>query len=189
MPVPFQHKRSSTPGATPTLLAGELAFNLADKRVFTANSSVVFDALQATSSNLTITNSVLTVGNTTVNVVVNSTVIVVGGVPVYPNLPQVSQSTAYTTVLLDANKHILHPSADNNARTFTIANNSSVAYPIGTAITFVNQANVLTIAIETDTMVLAANGAAGNRTLANNGIATALKITSTSWLISGAGLT
>ena len=29
---------------------------------------------------------------------------------------QNSKSTAYTTVLLDAGKHILHPTADNNAR-------------------------------------------------------------------------
>lgn len=105
-------------------------------------------------------------------------------------IPQNSQSTAYTLVLADANKHILHPSADTTARTFTIPANSSVAYPIGTAITFVNQnaAGVLTIAITTDTMRLAGVGTTGSRTLAANGTATALKITSTEWIISGVGL-
>jgi len=105
-------------------------------------------------------------------------------------LQQNSQSAAYTTVLADAGKHILHPSADTTARTFTIASNASVAYPIGTAITFVNQvsAGVLTIAIATDTMRLAGEGTTGSRTLDPNGIATALKITSTQWLISGTGL-
>jgi len=116
-------------------------------------------------------------------------VIAVEGVPLFAGIPQNSQSTAYTTVLADAQKHILHPTADNNARTFTIAANASVAYPIGTCITFVNQINTVTIAINSDTLTLAGSGATGSRTLAANGIATALKITSTIWIISGTGLT
>lgn len=106
-------------------------------------------------------------------------------------ITQNSKSTAYTLVLADAGKHILHPSADTTARTFTIPANSSVAYPIGTAITFVNQnsAGVVTISINTDTMRLAGAGTTGSRTLAANGVATALKITSTEWIISGTGLT
>lgn len=116
-------------------------------------------------------------------------VIAVEGIPIYPNIPQNSQSTAYTTVLADAQKHILHPTADNNARTFTIDSNANVAYPVGTAITFVNQINTVTIAITSDTMVLAGAGTTGSRTLAANGIATALKIASTTWIISGSGLT
>jgi hypothetical protein len=109
----------------------------------------------------------------------------------YLNIPQNSKSTAYTLVLDDAGKHILHPSADTTARTFTIPANSSVAYPIGTAITFVNQngAGVVTISITTDTMRLAGAGTTGSRTLAANGVATAVKITSTEWIISGTGLT
>ena len=73
----------------------------------------------------------------------------------------------------------------------TIPANSSVAYPIGTALTFVNQnaAGVMTIAITTDTLRLAGAGTTGSRTLAANGIATALKLTSTEWIISGTGLT
>lgn len=106
-------------------------------------------------------------------------------------VPQNSQSAAYTLVLADAGKHILHPSADTTARTFTLPANSSVAYPIGTAVTFVNQngAGVVTIAITTDTMRLAGAGTTGSRTLAANGIATALKLTATEWIISGTGLT
>jgi hypothetical protein len=107
----------------------------------------------------------------------------------YRHIPQNSQSTAYTAVAADAGGHILHPTADNNARTFTIPANSSVAYPIGTAITFVNLINTVTIAITTDTLILAGAGTTGSRTLAANGVATAMKITSTSWIISGTGLT
>lgn len=106
-------------------------------------------------------------------------------------ITQNSQSTAYTLVLADAGKHILHPSADTTARTFTIPANSSVAFPVGTAVTFINQngAGVVTIAITSDTMRLAGSGTTGSRTLAANGVATAIKITSTQWIISGAGLT
>lgn len=105
-------------------------------------------------------------------------------------IEQNSQSGAYTMVLADAGKHILHPSADTTARIFTIPANSSVAYPVGTAITIVNQnaAGVVTIAITSDTMRLAGAGTTGSRTLAANGVATALKITSTEWIISGTGL-
>jgi hypothetical protein len=107
----------------------------------------------------------------------------------YRHIPQNSQSAAYTCVAADAGGHILHPTADNNARTFTIPANSSVAYPIGAAITFVNLINTVTIAITTDTLILAGAGTTGSRTLAANGVATAIKITSTSWIISGTGLT
>lgn len=103
-------------------------------------------------------------------------------------ITQNSQSAAYTTVLADGGKHILHPTADNNARTFTIDSNANVAYPIGTAISFVNQINTVTIAITTDTMTLMGSGATGSRTLAASGIATALKVAATSWVISGTNL-
>ncbi len=115
-------------------------------------------------------------------------VIAVEGVNLTPNIPQNAQSAAYTLVLADANTSIHHPIADNNARTFTIPANASVAYPIGTTLTFTNAINTVTISINSDTLVLAGTSSTGSRTLAVNGIATAVKITSTAWLISGAGL-
>ena len=107
----------------------------------------------------------------------------------YLEVPQNSQSAAYTAVLADSGKQIFHPSTDNNARTFTIPANGSVAYPVGTVLTFVNMANTVTISITTDTMYLAGTGSTGSRTLAAYGVATAIKMTSTTWLISGTGLT
>lgn len=103
-------------------------------------------------------------------------------------IAQNSKSTAYTTVLTDAQKHILHPTADDNPRTFTIDSNTNVAYPIGTTITFVNQINTLTIAITSDTLTLAGANTTGSVTLTAGGIATALKIGTTDWIISGTGL-
>ena len=122
----------------------------------------------------------------------SNTVTVDGTVSVgFLSIPQNSQSAAYTLVLADAGKHVLHPSADTTARTFTIPANASVAFPVGTAITFINQdsAGVLTIDITTDTMRLAGDGATGSRTLDANGVVTCVKVTSTEWIISGVGLT
>jgi hypothetical protein len=107
----------------------------------------------------------------------------------YLNVPQNSQSAAYTTVMADGGKSIFHPSTDNNARIFTIDSNANVSYPVGTAITFVNMINTVTISITSDTMYLAGTGTTGSRTLAIYGVATAYKMTSTTWIISGTGLT
>lgn len=116
----------------------------------------------------------------------------VGGVSVgYKTIPQNSQSGNYTCVLTDSSKHIYHPAGAGAGHTFTIPSNASVAYPIGTAITFVNRdaSNPLFIAINADTLTLAGSGTTGTRTLGTYGQATALKITSTEWLISGTDLT
>ena len=115
-------------------------------------------------------------------------VIAVEGVPLYSHIPQNSQSGPYTLVLADAQKHILHPASDNNPRTFTIPANASVAFPIGTVITFINKVNTVTIAITSDTMTWAGYGITGSRALAENGVATAVKIASTEWVITGSGL-
>ena len=107
----------------------------------------------------------------------------------FRNTPINSQDEAYETVLADSGKTILHPVDDDNARIFTIPANSSVAYPVGTVISFVNLQNTVTIAITTDTMYLANDGATGSRTLPGYGMASAMKVDSTSWIISGNGLT
>lgn len=108
----------------------------------------------------------------------------------FRNIPINSQSADYTLVLTDAGKSIFHPDTDANSRTFTIPANASVAYPIGTAISFLNMsANNITIAITSDTMYLTAVGTTGSRTLAQYGTATVIKMTSTTWMITGSALT
>lgn len=102
---------------------------------------------------------------------------------------QNSQSSNYTLVLTDANKHIFHPSGAGASDTYTIPANASVEYPLGTILTFINEdSNAVSIAITTDTLTLAGTTTTGTRSLARNGIATAIKITTTKWLISGTGL-
>jgi hypothetical protein len=175
---------TSSGGATPALtlstsITGVLKGNGTAISAATAGTDYVTPTGTETLTNKTISGA-------------DNTLTVDGTVPVgFRTIPQNSQSTAYTLVLADSGKHIFHPSADTTARTFTIPANSSVAYPIGTAITFINQdgAGVVTIAITTDTMRLSPAGTTGSRTLAANGSATCIKVTATEWLISGSGLT
>jgi len=105
----------------------------------------------------------------------------------FMGLPQNSTTTgSYTIVAADAGKHI-YASA---TRTVTINSNTNLALPIGTTLTFIaGSGATMTIAITSDTMYLAGTGTTGSRTLAPFGMATAVKITSTSWIISGNGLT
>lgn len=103
-------------------------------------------------------------------------------------ISMVTKSIPYTLILSDVG--VLHPSDDATARTFTIDSNANVAYPLYKVLTFVNHngAGVVTIAITTDTMRLSPSGTTGNRTLAANGFATAVKLSATEWIISGTGL-
>jgi len=133
-----------------------------------------------------------TVGATTPNTgafttISASTSITLGGLAVgYLEVPQRVTGTT-TLVLTDSGKHIYNTTA---TQVYTIPANASVAFPVGTAITFVNAGSgTSTIAITSDTMYLAGAGTTGTRTLGAYGVATALKITTTSWIISGTSLT
>ena len=108
----------------------------------------------------------------------------------FRNTPINSRSADYTLVLSDAGKTIYHPASDVNPRTFTIPSNGSVNYAIGTVVSFVNlSSSNVTIAITSDTMYLAGPGTTGSRTLAAYGMASAMKVASTTWIISGNNLT
>ena len=106
----------------------------------------------------------------------------------YKGVPQVSIAANYTLVLTDAGKSIYK--ASGAAVTVTIPANSSVAFPIGTTIDVINvDTEALSIAITTDTMWLSPGGTTGTRTLAQWGHAKLTKVNSTSWGITGSGLT
>jgi hypothetical protein len=104
----------------------------------------------------------------------------------FKGLPQNSQNGNYTLVLTDAGKHILQ---SGSASTTTIPANASVAFPIGSVVTVLNNtAGDISIAITTDIMVLVGTTTTGTRTLARAGLATILKYNTTNWIISGSGL-
>lgn len=102
----------------------------------------------------------------------------------YKGLPQNSQTSGYTLALSDMGKHISITTGG-----VTIPANGAVAFPIGAAITiFNNSGTPQNIGITTDTLRQAGTANTGSRTLAQYGVATVLKVTSTVWVISGAGL-
>ena len=92
----------------------------------------------------------------------------------------------YTLAFGDEGGIIAHSGA--TALTITIPANASVAFPVGTAVTIVNEpsaANV-TVSITTDTLNRGDGTAGtGNRTIAANCVCTLIKTTSTSWIITG----
>jgi hypothetical protein len=106
----------------------------------------------------------------------------------YLGLPQSATATDGTLAMSDAGKHIYVTTA---GQTIAIPDNTLVAYPIGTTLTFIAgpSATTVLIVINTDTLRLAGSSSTGTRTLAANGMATAVKVAATTWYINGTGLT
>lgn len=159
---------------------------LANSSVTVGNTALTLGATVSSIGNLTLTN--VTISSGTINANVTEATVDSVNVVGYMGIPQNSQNGNYNIVIGDAGKHIYHP-AGQAAATYTIPANSNVAFTTGTAITIVNgSANNVSISVTTDTMTLANSATTGTRTLTANGVATCVKVTSTSWIISGAGL-
>jgi hypothetical protein len=164
----------------------------------TATTAIPLSQLdQNFATTITIGNSAIQLGNTVTqlsnltasNVTVANAVVDSVNITGYMGIPQNSQNGNYNIVLGDAGKHIYHPTGQAIA-TYTIPANSNVGFTTGTAITIVNgSANNVTVAITTDTMYLSSNGATGSRTISQWGVATAVKVTSNVWVISGSNIT
>jgi hypothetical protein len=193
--TPIVIYNSSTATNVPsTITTGELAINITDGKLFIGTGTNTYKTLLALANNATLTaaGSVTFSGafTTGVTVTANTTVTLpVSGTLGYLNIPQNSQSAAYTTVLADAGKTIFHPAADANARTFTIDSNANVAYPLGTVLQFINMTSqVVTLAITSDTLTWAQGGGTGSRSLAQYAVANCIKIATTQWLLTGTNI-
>ena len=94
--------------------------------------------------------------------------------------------------MTDAGKHILTQNSGASTQTITIANNATVAFQTGAAITIVVQSTG-TVAVANDagvTMYLAGNSTAKSTiTLNSYSMATLLKIGTDTWMVSGTGAT
>lgn len=105
----------------------------------------------------------------------------------YKDAPQNTQTTSYTLALSDRGKSIV---MNGTSLTLTIPANASIAFPPGATIVGVNKnATALTVAITTDTLVLAGTSTTGSRSVATNGLFTLYKSLTGEWLISGSGVT
>jgi hypothetical protein len=105
----------------------------------------------------------------------------------YVGLPQVILNSGNLT--LNATHAGNHIYVTGSSQTITIPANSSVPFEIGTTIAIINANLTSSIAITTDTLRLAGTATTGTRTLAAYGMATLIKVASTTWIASGNGLT
>jgi hypothetical protein len=107
----------------------------------------------------------------------------------YRDIPQVSFTGNATLAATDAGRHYYSTLA--TANTLTIANNTSVSWSVGTAISIVNRGSGnITIAQGTGvSLYLAGNSSAGNRTIATYGMATLLNVAANVWMINGSQVT
>lgn len=104
-------------------------------------------------------------------------------------LTQNAQSGNYTLVLTDAGKHVY--SANAGAQTVTVPTNAAVAFPLGTAITLVNNGTTAITLTTTSLTVYKAGVSAAwasGGTLAPRGLVTWLKVGTDTWFVSGSGL-
>lgn len=153
----------------------------------TSLTTVDLTATNTTTTNLTATN--LTATNVSASGLnadnsVNDTGTIAAASPGLRGLPQNSQTASYTLALTDAGKHISITTGG-----VVIPANGSVAFPIGTAVVIYNNSgSSQTISITTDTLRQAGTANTGSRTLAQYGLATVVKVASTTWVISGAGV-
>jgi hypothetical protein len=105
----------------------------------------------------------------------------------YLDVPQSLKTANHQLVLADRGKSVV---MSGTSLTLTVPANASVAFPIGTAIVVINvAATSLSVAITTDTMTLVNTTTTGTRTLAQNAMATLVKVGATSWIIAGLGVT
>jgi hypothetical protein len=105
----------------------------------------------------------------------------------YVGMPQVLLASGGLTLSkAHAGEHIY---VTGSSQTITIPANSSVPFEIGTTIAIINANLTSSIAITTDTLRLAGSALTGTRSLAAYGIATIVKVESTTWIASGSGLT
>lgn len=129
-----------------------------------------------------VTASSLTSVGTLTSLTVSGVITTNGNTVGYLEVPQNAQGS-YTLGLTDSGKHIL---TNTGGVTWTIPANVSVAFKIGTTVTFVNTgAAASTIVITNDTMIQNKVGPKTSLTLSGYGMATAIKVGATTWMIAG----
>jgi hypothetical protein len=97
-------------------------------------------------------------------------------------IPQNIQNANYTFALTDGGGHVLKN--NTTAYAWTVPPNSSVAFPIGTAITLINDGTSGAITVTQDSGVTIRSGStSGNFTLAADSSRTIIKIGTDRWRI------
>lgn len=179
------------PKGTGTIQAGGVAVVTTTGTQTLTNKTIAFASntltdVASTNTSQTLTNKTLTTGNTLdAGTSISDTGTIAAASPGFRGLPQNAQTGAYTLALADMGKHI-----SNTTGGFVIPANGSVAFPVGASVVLYNNSGSnQTISITTDTLRQSGTANTGSRTLAQYGLATVVKVSSTVWVITGSGLT
>lgn len=133
-------------------------------------------ALVGTTDSQTLTNKVLEASCT-----VGDTGTISSSSPGFRGAPVTTKTASYTLALADAGTCISITTGG-----IAIPANGTTAFPVGTVISvFNNSGSTQTITITTDTLRLAGGTSTGTRTVAIYGLATLVKVASTTWVASG----
>lgn len=155
---------------------------------YTGSSAASCTASSGTISTNTITTATSVTGTFAIGQPLTGT-----GVGTNAVITNVTGTSPAFTLTMSVNNSAAVSGALTAGPVLTIPANTAVPYPIGTVLTFFNDAGVAIsagIAINSDTLAWANAGTAssGTRILPRYGFATATKVTSTKWFISGTGL-
>jgi hypothetical protein len=103
----------------------------------------------------------------------------------FRNVPQNSQSSGYTLALVDVGKHVFISTGG-----VTVPPNSTVAFAVGDAVTIINNSGSDQTITQGSGVTLrrAGTSSTGNRSLAQRGLVTVIKVATDEWFIAGAGL-
>jgi hypothetical protein len=105
----------------------------------------------------------------------------------YKGMPVISMTGDDGVAASYAGKLIYYTGAGGH--TLTIPANGSVAHPVGTVLGFFNNGSgSFSVAITTDTLIWVGTGSTSTRTVALYGYGSLTKIATTSWIISGVGI-
>lgn len=113
----------------------------------------------------------------------------------FREIPQNARTATYTIALSDSGKHVYYTTISTTTAV-VIPVNGTVAFPIGTVLTFINNGaaggTLSFVPQGSDTFILAGTGASGTRSLARYGIATATKVAlasgNSTWYFNGTGV-
>lgn len=186
----------------PTLAAGEIGFETDTSKFKIGTGAAAWTALAYSNGGGAIPQSQVT--NLTSDLAAKAPLAspvftgTVTGAPAIPTNATAASAIGYIgmpqTILASGNLTLSaahagdHVYVTGTSQTITIPANGSVPFEIGTTIVIVNANVTSSIAITTDTLRLAGTSTTGTRTLAAYGMATLVKVASTTWYISGNGV-
>jgi hypothetical protein len=192
------HNRDLTVNGNITANNGNIAnITFTNNSIYSSqlNQDIQFGQLAATANIVMNRNTVLNkdlnvIANVTANNITlsgNITGNVNGYALGYRDVPQVTSANV-TFALTDGGKH--YYSNQSAPNTWTVPANANVAFPVGTAISLVNQGSAnISVALQANvTMYLAGNSTSSTRTLTSYGMATVLKVSTNTWFINGTGV-